>query len=110
MGSNRTANDVDVDLGHLVGSLARKWWLVLGVSRAVSAGAFALAVTATPLYRAETRVIIEPRESIFTRPAGNTSADLSSIDSEGVSSQVEVIASAQILLDVAKELDLASLD
>ena len=110
MGSSRTANDVDVDLGHLVGSLTRKWWLVLGVSLAVSAAAFALAVTSTPLYRAETRVLIEPRESIFTRPAGNAGTDLSSLDSEGVSSQVEVIASAQILLDVAKELDLASLD
>lgn len=107
MGSSRTASDVDVDLGHLIGSLRRKWWLVLGVSLAVSAVIFLLAVSSTPLYRAETRILIEPRESVFTRP-GNTGTDLSALDNEGVSSQVEVIASDQLLVDVAKELDLAS--
>lgn len=108
MGSNKMTNDVDVDLGHLFGSLKRKWWLVLGVSLAVSAGAYALAITSTPQYRAETRVLIEARESIFTRPGGNAAAELGSLDTESVSSQVEVIGSAQILLDVARELDLAS--
>ena len=101
MGSSRTASDVDVDLGHLIGSLRRKWWLVLGVSLAVSAVIFLLAVSSTPLSRAETRILIEPRESVFTRP-GNTGTDLSALDNEGVSSQVEVIASDQLLVVVAK--------
>jgi len=109
MGSSVAASDVDIDIGHLVRSLTRKWWLVLGVSLAVGAGAYALSAMSTPLYRAETRVLIEPRESVFTRPSGSAGPEVL-LDSEGVSSQVEVISSAQILLDVAKELNLSALD
>lgn len=107
MGNNVGAGDVDIDIGHLVRSIARKWWLVLGVSLAAGAGAYVWATTATPLYRAETRLLIEPRESVFTRPADNVDT---SLDSEGVSSQVEVISSSQLLQEVARELDLASLE
>jgi len=109
MGSSIAASDVDIDIGHLVRSLTRKWWLVLGVSLAVGAGAYALASKSTPLYRAEARLLIEPRESVFTRPTGNAGPEVL-LDSEGVASQAEVISSAQILLDVARQLDLASLE
>lgn len=110
MGSSRMADDVDVDLGHLLGSLKRKWWLVLGVSLAVGAGVFVLSISATPLYRAETRVLIETRESIFTRPDGSAAAEVGALDTESVASQVEVIGSSQLLLDVARQLDLVSLE
>src|SRR5690554_2069630 len=110
MGSSRMADDVDVDLGHLLGTLKRKWWLVLGVSLAVGTNVFVLSISATPLYRAETRVLIESRESIFTQPDGSAASEVISLDTESVSSQVEVIGSSQLLLDVARELDLSSLE
>ena len=100
-----TANDVDVDLrqavrqpcaemaAHLCRRAARhrRW-------------RFAFAWLATPHYKAETRLLIETRESVFTRPdAGNAESDKSVLDEEGVTSQVEVIGSTDILKQVAQQ-------
>ena len=104
-------SDVDVDLAQLFGSLLRNWLRILVVAVVVAAGAFLLMSMATPLYRAETRILIESRESVYTRPStGNADADRSLLDEEGIASQVEVISSADILRDVARKLDLASLE
>ena len=75
----------------------------------LSAVAFVLASLATPYYRAETRLLIDTRESVFTRPRGDTSENTALLDEEGVVSQVEIITSTDILKRVAKDFDLASL-
>ncbi|MCO0638047.1 Wzz/FepE/Etk N-terminal domain-containing protein, partial [Lutimaribacter sp. EGI FJ00014] len=104
----KMANDVDVDLGHLFASLRHKWRRIAFFALAITAIAFMLAVMATPRYRAETRVLIEVRESIYTRPQSADAGERESLDGESVASQVEVISSTQILTQVARELDLAS--
>ncbi len=106
---NSTASDVDVDLGRLFASLVRQWKRILVVAVVVSALAFMLVSMATPLYRAETRILIETRESVFTRPQGENADSRPILDEEGVTSQVELIASTDILKQVAKKLDLARL-
>jgi len=106
-GVQSTAGDVDVDLGHLFASLARNWLRLLLVALAVTGLAFVLASLATPHYRAETRLLIETRESVFTRPDGSGENERPMLDEEGVTSQVEVIGSTDILKQVAKQLDLA---
>lgn len=108
-GVQSTASDVDVDLGRLFSSLARNWLRILTAALAITALAFVLAWTATPHYNAETRMLIETRESVFTRPEGSGENERPILDEEGVTSQVEVISSTDILKQVAKELDLASL-
>jgi uncharacterized protein involved in exopolysaccharide biosynthesis/Mrp family chromosome partitioning ATPase len=108
-GVQSTASDVDVDLGRLFSSLARNWLRILTAALTVTALAFVLAWTATPHYNAETRILIETRESVFTRPQGSGENERPILDEEGVTSQVEVISSTDILKQVAKELDLASL-
>ncbi len=108
-GVQSTASDVDVDLGRLFSSLARNWLRILTAALAITALAFVLAWTATPHYNAETRILIETRESVFTRPEGSGENERPILDEEGVTSQVEVISSTDILKQVAKELDLASL-
>lgn len=106
-GVQSTAGDVDVDLGQLFASLVRNWRRLVFVAVAVTALAFVLASLATSHYRAETRILIETRESVFTRPDGGDN-DRPILDEEGVTSQVEVIGSTDILKQVAKKLDLAS--
>ncbi len=103
-------NDVDVDLGTLFASILRDWKLIVGVALVVTAMAFVAAWLATPHYRAETRILIETRESVFTRPNGGAEADRPILDEEGVTSQVEVIGSTNLLKQVAKSLDLARYD
>lgn len=111
MNSDRAAaNDVDVDLGRLFGSL-RRHWLGMLLFALVSAGlVFLLAAAATPKYRAETRILIEQRETVFTRPQGEEAVAPAALDAEAIASQAEIMASAPILTKVAKEFDLASRD
>jgi len=108
-GVQSTAGDVDVDLRQLFASLARNWLRLVLFSVAVTALAFVLTSLATPKYRAETRLLIETRESVFTRPDGSGENERPILDEEGVASQVEVVGSTDILKQVAKKLDLASL-
>lgn len=105
-------SDLDVDLGQLFSSILRNWLRILLVALAVAGLAYVLLGLVTPLYRAETRILIESRASIYTRPAsaGINDAERAPVDDEMVASQVEVIGSTDILRDVARQLDLASFD
>ncbi len=107
--SQSNTADLDVDLGRLFGSLGRRWKRVLILTILVAGGAFVLASLATPKFRSETRLLIESRESVFTRSNANSEIDKPILDEEGVTSQVEVITSTDILTQVAKTFDLAHL-
>lgn len=108
-GVHTTTSDVDVDLGRLFSSLVVNWRRIVAVAFVVTGLALMLAWMATPLYRAETRLLIETRESVFTRPEAGADADRPILDEEGVTSQVEVIGSTDILKQVASKLKLAKL-
>ncbi len=107
-GVHSNASDIDVDLGRLFASLAERWKRIAFVVLAITALAIGFAAIATPHYRAETRVLIETRESVFTRPDGGGETDRPILDEEGIASQVEVMRSTDILKKVAARLDLAS--
>lgn len=98
-------SDVDVDLGRLFSSLKRDWRRIALFTILVTAIVFVLVMMATPLYRAETRLLIEERESVYTRP--QNAGDRSTIDAESVASQVQVITSTENLARVARDLHLA---
>lgn len=111
--ARHTTSDLDVDLGQLFGSLARNWPRILIAALAITALAFLAASLVTPLYRAETRILIEARESPYTRPAstGLTDTAASALpDERTVASQVEVLGSPDILREVARGLGLGSRD
>ncbi len=107
--SQSTVADLDVDLRQLFSSLARNWRRIVAVALAVTALAFMAAWMATPYYRAETRLLIETRESVFTRPNAGVDSDRPILDEEGVTSQVELISSTDILKQVAQKFNLSRL-
>ncbi|TIO10270.1 exopolysaccharide transport family protein [Mesorhizobium sp.] len=109
MSVQSAAADVDVDLRQLFASLARNWLRILVVALVITGLALALAWLATPHYKAETRLLIETRESVYTRPDGTNDNDKPILDEEGVTSQVEVISSTDILKQVAQKLNLSRL-
>ncbi|PRD41921.1 chain-length determining protein [Phyllobacterium phragmitis] len=109
-GAGSVGNDVDIDIGALFASLRRNWRFILVGALALAALVLLFCLLSTPEYRAETRVLIETRESIFTRPNGETAADRPVLDQEGVKSQVEVLTSADLLKKVGAKLDLAATD
>ncbi|RST87331.1 chain-length determining protein [Aquibium carbonis] len=100
--------DLDIDITALMSSLARDWKRIALVALCVTAAAFAFASLSTKHYQAETRILIETRESIFTRPDARND-DSTILDEQGVTSQVEVIGSADLLKQVARDLNLAAL-
>jgi exopolysaccharide transport family protein len=102
------ANDVDVDLGRLFSSIARDWRRILVVALVVTGLAFVFASVVTPKYMGETRILIETRESEYTRIDANANRSAPILDEEGVASQVEVISSTDIITKVARDLDLAN--
>ncbi|WP_173931415.1 Wzz/FepE/Etk N-terminal domain-containing protein [Chelativorans sp. Marseille-P2723] len=104
----RYAGDVNVDFSRLLAGLKRDWLRLLLAALAITAVVFLLLSLATPLYRSETRVLIETGESVYTRPQVTGAEDRSALDDESVASQVEIVTSTPILAEVAKELDLAS--
>lgn len=107
-GARSVVNDIDIDLGQLFGALWRSWVRIICFALIVTAGAFLIATLATPQYRAETRILIEARESPFTRPTNAVAdSDRPLLDEEAITSQVEVISSADILRDVARQLNLS---
>lgn len=108
-GVQSSAADVDVDLGQLFASLARNWLRILVVSLVITGLVFLLAFMATPSYKAETKLLIETRESVYTRPDGNNDNDKPLLDAEGIASQVELISSSDILKQVARKLNLSKL-
>ncbi|APH71836.1 GumC family protein [Aquibium oceanicum] len=108
-GPHAPGSDLDIDIGALTASLARDWLRIVLVVLAVTAVAFILASTAQKHYKAETRLLIEERESVFTRPDANGS-NSPVLDDQGVTSQVEVISSSDLLKQVASDLGLARLE
>ncbi len=105
-----STNDVDVDLRSLWVALLARWRRILVVALLAALAAVVFVMLATPQYRAATRVLIETRESVYTRPGTLAEQERPILDEEGVTSQVELISSSDILRDVARQLELSRSD
>ncbi|MDZ7823727.1 MAG: Wzz/FepE/Etk N-terminal domain-containing protein [Ahrensia sp.] len=109
LGNQLQSRDADIDIGRLFAALRRDFFKILLVSLFLTGVVFAMLSLVSPKYTADTRVLIDANESVFTRPSTeNQPSDQPVIDEESVASQVEIIRSSDLLLKVAAELDLAS--
>lgn len=102
------SKDADIDIGALFASLRRNWLLILGGATIFAVLAWIICLFITPDYRAETRILIESRESVFTRPNGEATTERPLMDPEGVKSQVEVLTSGDLLKQVSDRLRLTN--
>lgn len=60
------SRDADIDIGALFASLRRHWLFIVVGALLMAALAWAVCLLLTPDYRAEARIMIEARESIYT--------------------------------------------
>ncbi|MCP1198441.1 GumC family protein [Notoacmeibacter sp. MSK16QG-6] len=97
--------DVDVDMGTLMGAIWRNWARILIAVLACTALAVFAVILLPKTYMGEARVIVETGESVFTRP---NEPDRSALDAEAVESQVALVTSTEVLTNVIERLDLAS--
>lgn len=101
--------DADIDIGRLFGALWRDRVRILVGSIVLTAIVFLVLWSMTPQYRSDARLLIESSESVFTRPQGDNQrqdSDSALLDPEGVTSQVEILQSSDLLTRVAEDLKL----
>jgi tyrosine-protein kinase Etk/Wzc len=104
------ATDGELDLRQLGSALWRKKWRILLPTILTALVAFVVVNVLTPRYKSEARVLIENRENIFLRPeAEKTQQDRTVVDAEAVTSQVQLVLSRDLALDVIKKLKLNEL-
>jgi len=107
-GTNPNVSDVDVDLARLWRAIIGSWKIIVAVALIAAFAGLAFSMLASPHYKAATRILIETRESVYTRPGQSAEADRPILDEEGVTSQVELVSSSDILRTVVRELDLVN--
>ncbi|MEM1376245.1 MAG: exopolysaccharide transport family protein [Pseudomonadota bacterium] len=105
--ATRTSVDADIDIVRLFGALWREKWKILLVSLLLTFIVGVLLAMMSPTYRADSRVLIETSETVFTRPQDDAGAQTEVVDQESVASQVEIITSTELLTKVAEDLNLA---
>ncbi|MDP2118959.1 MAG: Wzz/FepE/Etk N-terminal domain-containing protein [Hoeflea sp.] len=99
--------DVDIDLGRLVAAVWERKALVAGLTAAAAGLAFVVTGLINPLYKSETRLLIETREPVYSSNQTQQSTD-TALDERAVTSQVEILRSTDLIKQVARDLDLSS--
>ena len=106
-GGPSTQPDADIDLGRLVKAVWDKKAIVAGLTAGAAVLAFVVTGLIDPLYKAETRVLIETREPVYSSDQNQTNSD-TTFDDRAVTSQVEILRSTDLVKQVARTLDLSS--
>lgn len=99
----------DIDLRSLGRGIWRRRLQIIVPTILVGLIAFATVELMTPQYRSEARVFLEGKDNIYLRPEAEKTLDRTVIDEQAVASQVQVILSRDIAVEVAKKLKLTSL-
>ena len=99
-------DDVDIDLGGLVRAIWRRRRQVLLATVASAGIAFGVASLIAPTYRSEARLLIEGREPEFTTSTDRSAGREPAIDELGVVSQVQLLKSADLIKQVARNMKL----
>jgi len=110
-GLNKSQQDVDIDLGSLFGAIWRKRMRVLLATAACAGVAFLGANLITPKYKSEARLLIEAREPAFTTGQDRAQGgEQPTFDELGIASQVQLLQSADLIKQVARNMKLYELD
>lgn len=96
-----------LDLGALWAAIKRRKLWIIGPSLLALGLSFVAVNMVTPRYTGEARILLENRDSYFTRP-GQVGGESSSqqFDAEGVQSQVQVIMSRDLAREAIKRIGL----
>lgn len=100
--------DADIDIGQLFGAVWDRKLSILATTAIVGVLAFVGASLLTPDYKAETRILIEARETNLAgqEPQG---ANEPVLDQYNIVSQAQIIQSVDLIRQVASDLNLSAL-
>lgn len=103
MGSNQ---DVDIDLGRLAAAVWERRRLVSGIVIVAAGAAFLATTMMTPLYKGETRMLIESRSANLSNAPAPAAANDPVLDSLNITSQAELLRSTDLVRQVVSDLRL----
>ena len=106
--SRRSAVPDDIDLAALGAALWRAKGWILGLALGAGIVTFIGLSMMRPLYTSEARILVQNEESAFTRPTSEQGRDTvrAALDEQAVQSQVQVLTSRDLILQVVRDLDL----
>ncbi len=105
-----SSQDVDIDLARLFQAIWDRRYRVGLVTIGVAALAFVGSSLMTPEYKSEAQVLIElrqPEYSVGNQPQAGGNDPL--LDELGITSQVQLLQSVDLIKEVAREMDLHKL-
>lgn len=106
-GGRDLAADVDIDVAGLMSEIWNKKWLVLALTLLTGVALLFVLQGVAPRYQSSARVLIEQRESVFTRRnEGDYSVSGSQFDEQAIGSQVQILISDDVALKVISSLSL----
>ena len=98
--------EVDVDLGRMFSSVWRNKLRLLVISLLVTVAALFILQGMTEHYRAETRILIRPSNSVLSTRDSLPANSSDRLDDKGIASQVQLLLSRSIAMTVIRELEL----
>ena len=109
---NVLMQDDDIDVVGLFAALKRKWWLILLITILTTVGLFLFLSAIPERFESNARIIIENKNNSFNRTINDNSGQQlnNQFDEEAIRSQVEIINSDKIALEIIKQLDLENQD
>ncbi|MFO1108525.1 MAG: Wzz/FepE/Etk N-terminal domain-containing protein [Bradyrhizobium sp.] len=100
-------DDGDIDTRALAQALSRKrGWIIVPTVLALVFSVVAVNQV-TPRYKSEARILIDGRENVFLRPNADRTEERSALDSEAVTSQVQLVLSRELAHEVIAKNKLA---
>jgi len=110
-GANELTREDDIDVAGIFTSLKRKWWLILLVTLLTGALLVIGLSLISPRYESTARILVRDGDNTFTRTTSdaNTQQMRPEFDEQAVRSEVEVLGSDKLVLEVIDDLDLTSL-
>src|SRR5215203_1288927 len=95
-----------VHLGDMTRLLSGRWRLLAGAGIAAFAASVLFVTLVPPRYTGEAKLILESRDSFYTRPTQDRGEQQPLIDEQAVASQVQVVMSRDLARDAIKQLGL----
>jgi succinoglycan biosynthesis transport protein ExoP len=92
--------------GEALQVLRAKWRFIAGAGLAAFAASLVFVTVVTPRYTGEARLILESRDSFYTRPNQDRTEQPLQIDEQAVASQVQVVMSRDLAREAIKQLGL----
>lgn len=101
----RTDGAIDLSLSDVFRAVRRRWLWIAVPTLVAFVLSFLWVNLATPLYTGEAKILLENRDSFYTRP-GQDREQSAPFDAEAVQSQVQVVMSRDIAREAIRRLSL----